>query len=167
MQSPKIDKIYLDMDGVISDFAKRFKEVYGVSPKGERNKKDFYSFFSRFVKDQHFTTLEPMSDYFPLIEYLKNIDVPVEILSSTGRPESHIEVSRQKGNWLDKHNIPFKRNFVPGKQLKYKFATPNSIIIDDTLSVIDDWKQAGGIPIHHKNARDTMVLLKFHLLGLA
>jgi hypothetical protein len=64
---------------------------------------------------------------------------------------------------LATHNIIYRTNFVPGKQHKYKFATPNSIIIDDTKSVIDDWTKAGGIGIHHKNAENTIEILKSYL----
>lgn len=160
----KIDKIYLDLDGVIANFTKRYKKVYGVDPDSKRGRKDFNDNFGNFIKTKQFETLELLPDASLLIEYLKNQELPVEILSSTGRPENHEEVSRQKTVWLCEHGIPFKGNFVPGKELKKNFASPTSLIIDDTLSVIDDWKEAGGPAIHHKNARDTIVLLKFYLL---
>ena len=161
---PKIDKIYLDMDGVIANFIKRYEEVYHIDPDSKGGRKNFGHNFSDFIKTKQFETLELMPDASVLIEYLKNQELPVEILSSTGRPENHEEVSRQKTVWLCAHGIPFKGNFVPGKELKKNFATPTSLIIDDTLSVIDDWKEAGGPAIHHKNARDTIVMLKFYLL---
>ena len=160
----KIDKIYLDLDGVIANFTKRYKEVYGVDPDSKRGRKDFNDNFGNFIKTKQFETLELLPDASLLIEYLKNQELPVEILSSTGRPENHEEVSRQKTVWLCEHGIPFKGNFVPGKELKKNFASPTSLIIDDTLSVIDDWKEAGGPAIHHKNARDTIVMLKFYLI---
>jgi hypothetical protein len=160
----KIDKIYLDLDGVIANFTKRYKEVYGVDPDSKRGRKDFNDNFGNFIKTKQFETLELLPDASLLIEYLKNQELPVEILSSTGRPENHEEVSRQKTVWLCEHGIPFKGNFVPGKELKKNFASPTSLIIDDTLSVIDDWKESGGPAIHHKNARDTIVMLKFYLL---
>ena len=160
----KIDKIYLDLDGVIANFTKRYKEVYGVDPDSKRGRKDFNDNFGNFIKTKQFETLELLPDASLLIEYLKNQELPVEILSSTGRPENHEEVSRQKTVWLCEHGIPFKGNFVPGKELKKNFASPTSLIIDETLSVIDDWKEAGGPAIHHKNARDTIVMLKFYLL---
>ena len=161
---PKIDKIYLDMDGVIADFVKRYNELYHMDPDSKEARKNFSNRFMNFIRTKQFETLEPMPDTSALIEYLKNQDVPVEILSSTGRPESHEEVARQKTVWLCNHGISFKGNFVPGKELKKNFATPTSLIIDDTLSVITDWQEAGGLAIHHKTARETMVMLKFYLL---
>jgi len=161
---PKIDKIYLDMDGVIADFVKRYNELYHMDPDSKEARKNFSNRFMNFIKTKQFETLEPMPDTSALIEYLKNQDVPVEILSSTGKPENHEEVARQKTVWLCNHGISFKGNFVPGKELKKNFATPTSLIIDDTLSVITDWQEAGGLAIHHKTARETMVMLKFYLL---
>lgn len=164
MQPHKIEKIYVDLDGVLCNFTKKFREVYAIDPDSKEGRRNFGDFFERFIKDQHFASLEMMPDAFALIDYLRNLPLPIEILSSTGRPASHEEVSRQKMVWLQTHGITFKPNFVPGKELKQKFATPNSIIIDDTMSIIDDWKQSGGIAIHHKSARETMVMLKFYLM---
>jgi len=161
---PKITKIYLDLDGVVADFTKRYKELYHVNPDSKDARQNFGNNFANFIVSKQFETLDLMPDAPALIDYLKNQDVPVEILSSTGRKETHDEVARQKTVWLNKHNIPFKGNFVPGKELKKNYASPSHLIIDDTLSVIEDWKEAGGPAIHHKNARETMVMLKFYLL---
>ena len=72
-------------------------------------------------------------------------------------------IAPQKATWLDTHNIAYTQNFVPGKRHKYKYATPNSIIIDDTKSVIDDWNKAGGIGIHHRDAKSTIAILKMYV----
>jgi hypothetical protein len=69
----------------------------------------------------------------------------------------------QKKIWLDTYNITFKQNFVPGKKLKKNFATPTSILIDDTESNIDDWIGAGGIGILHKDWGTTLQILKMYV----
>ena len=38
-----IDKIYLDLDGCICDFEKRYEELYGATPKDSRDRKEFSS----------------------------------------------------------------------------------------------------------------------------
>jgi hypothetical protein len=98
-----------------------------------------------------------------LISYLNSVNIPKEILSSTGYDRVLREVSLQKQEWLHKHGIDYKANFVPGKKFKYKYATPNSIIIDDTVSVIDDWNKAGGIGILHKDVISTVSTLKMYI----
>jgi hypothetical protein len=159
----KIQTVYVDMDGVIADFSKRYKEKFRVTPEETRSNKQFGGFFKKFIDDGEFSTLDLMPDALELLSYLNSFDVPKEILSSTARPENHGMIAPQKQMWLNKHNIHYKANFVPGKSLKYKYATPNSIIIDDTKSVIDDWNKAGGIGILHTDAKSTIEILKMYL----
>ena len=155
----KFNKVYVDMDGVLCDFNKRFKELYGVTPQGAESRHRFGNYFARFIQSGEFATLEKMPDTDDLLAYLKTIEVPIEILSSTARPSSNAQISLQKQKWLDKHKITYHANFVPGKALKAKYADENSIIIDDTESVIDDWKKAGGTGILHKDALTTIAIL--------
>lgn len=162
MNKPKIDKIYLDMDGVIADFSTRYRQVFGVDIKKSKDKK-FDTNFTQFIADNNFATLDMMPRSGYLISYLASLSVPTEILSSTASEKRHVEISRQKSVWLATHGIRFKENFVPGKHLKYKFATPNSILIDDTESNINDWKQAGGIGILHKDVDSTLNILRMYV----
>jgi hypothetical protein len=159
----KIETLYIDMDGVIADFSKRYKEKFRVTPEETRSNKQFGGFFKKFIDDGEFSTLDLMPDAEELLQFLHELNVPKEILSSTARPENHGMIAPQKQMWLNKHNIHYKANFVPGKSLKYKYATPNSIIIDDTKSVIDDWNKAGGIGILHTDAVSTIAILKMYL----
>ena len=154
-----ISKIYLDMDGVICDFEKKYKELYQLQPREAEKHKQFDRLFSDFIKTRQFTQLAPMPGTWDGISFLKNTGIPVEILSSTAREEYYDEISSQKIEWLNKFGIDFKTNFVPGKRHKWKFATPDSIIIDDTESVISDWNKAGGIGIHHRNWNETSAIL--------
>jgi hypothetical protein len=158
-----IDTIYIDMDGVIADFSKRYKEKFHVTPEETRNNKEFNNYFDKFISDGEFSTLDLMPDATELLNFVSELDTPKEILSSTARPQNHGMIAPQKQMWLNKHNIHYKANFVPGKSLKYKYATSNSIIIDDTQSVIDDWNKAGGIGILHTNAESTIAILKMYL----
>jgi len=158
-----IDTIYIDMDGVIADFSKRYKEKFHVTPEETRDNKEFNSYFDKFISDGEFSTLDLMPDATELLNFVSELDTPKEILSSTARPQNHGMIAPQKQMWLNKHNIHYKANFVPGKSLKYKYATPNSIIIDDTKSVIDDWNKAGGIGILHTDAKSTIEILKMYL----
>jgi hypothetical protein len=159
----KIQTVYVDMDGVIADFSKRYKEKFRVTPEETRSNKQFGGLFKKFIDDGEFSTLDLMPDAKELLQFLHELDVPKEILSSTARPENHGMIAPQKQMWLHKHNIQYKANFVPGKSLKYKYATPDSIIIDDTKSVIDDWNKAGGIGILHTDAKSTIEILKMYL----
>ena len=157
--------IFLDMDGVICNFAKRYKELFGNFPERHTNSKEFGRNFAEFIKGKNFATLEMMPDAPLLLSYLMTVDCPVEILSSTAREDNHAELCKQKSLWLDKHSIFYPRNFTPGKSKKKMWADPQSIIIDDTESVIDDWRKAGGIAIHHRDALTTIAMLYSILNG--
>lgn len=165
--SVKITKIFLDMDGVICDFHKRYTELFGTLPERDDKSKIFHKNFDTFVADRNFATLDMMPSAITLIRALEELyveyGVPTEILSSTASPKRHEAIMKQKQEWLQKHNVTFKQNFVPGKQLKPEFAEPHAIIIDDTVSVIDGWRRAGGLAIWHNNVPATLAMLKVWL----
>lgn len=158
-----ISVIYVDMDGVIADFEKRYKEKFLVSPEQTRDNKSFGGFFDKFIADKEFATLDQMQDANVLLSYLNSLPIEKQILSSTASENRHSDIMPQKLEWLKKHNIHYTANLVPGKEHKKDFATPNSIIIDDTKSVIDDWRKAGGIGIWHTDAISTITMLEMYV----
>ena len=158
----RVSKIYVDMDGVLCDFEKRYKELYGDIKDRER-RSTFRPNFKEFIESGQFSTLDPEPDFLVLKTYLDSIHTPKEILSSTAYEETYDEISAQKLKWLNDHGVTWKPNFVPGKRHKHKYATPDSLIIDDTLSVIEEWRKAGGIAIWHNNALSTITQLKMYV----
>jgi 5'(3')-deoxyribonucleotidase len=159
----KITKIYLDMDGVLCDFEKRYVGLYNEFPKAARERKLFSENWHNFVKTKQFEKL----DYFPgalrLMKYVNSLNIPVEILSSSGGKTYHSEVESQKINWLKAHNIHYKPNIVDGRRAKAKYATPTTVLIDDTPEVIKFFEDADGIGILHKNFEDTKNILDLYL----
>ena len=154
-------KIYLDMDGVIANFERRYIELFREHPGTSRDRKEFSKNWTLFIEGKNFESL----DYWPggpeLIKYLIHKFNDVEILTSSGGKKYHNEVTEQKNKWIKERNLPstWKVNVVAGRSLKAEFATPDSILIDDTLDVIDAFNKAGGIGIHHKDVGNTMMLL--------
>jgi hypothetical protein len=153
----KISKIYVDMDGVLCNFEKRYNELYG-NIRDQDRRTQFRPNFDEFIATNQFATLDAMPDFHMLRAYLDILDVPKQILSSTAYEKTFETISRQKKEWLGEHNIFWPDPiFVPGKRHKYKFAQPDTVIIDDTYSVIEDWRNAGGIAIWHKDAKNTIM----------
>ena len=151
------------MDGVIANFEKRYIELFGESPGSSRDRKQFSNNWTVFVEGKNFETLNWWPGGPELITYVqKNFPHEnVEILTSSGGNKYHDLVAEQKKVWIKNYNLSekWKVNVVAGRKLKAEFATPDSILIDDTLDVIEAFNKAGGIGIHHKDVGNTIMLL--------
>ena len=163
MPEATITKIYLDMDGVIADFNKRYKELYKIYPSEADDYKVFDGFFTKFIATGEFATLDLMPDAMELIDYLRSLSIPTEILSSTSSERRDADIRKQKLEWLAKHNIEFPPILVPGKRHKKDYSNPNSLLIDDTSANIDQWRREGGIGILHTDTLTTINILKMYV----
>ena len=163
MNKPEINKIMLDMDGVIADFQKRYVELYNMQPKEAEANKKFNHFFDDFIQHNHFATLDIMPGAYDLIAFLRTLSIPTEILSSTASEKRDALIRPQKLQWLESHAIGFKANLVPGARNKAKFATPDSILIDDMERNCEDFRKAGGYAILHKDVPTTLAILKMYV----
>lgn len=148
------------MDGVLTNFELRWAELFGFPSQAVRNRKNFDSEWPEFVAQKQFEKL----DWFPggqqLIEYVRSMNVPVEILSSSGGARFHFEVLQQKDVWLKTQGITYKRNIVPGRRFKAEYAKPNVVLIDDSEEIIDSFNGAGGIGILHRDVNITIERLE-------
>ena len=158
-----IEKIYLDMDGVIANFEKRYYERYGELPGSMRDRKEWSSNWEDFIMTKQFETLDYWPEAEKLLTYLPTLGVPIEILTSSGGNKFHEEVEKQKIVWLCNHGIPYKVNVVAGRRNKAKYARPDYVMIDDTPDVISSFVQAGGTGILYKNFGECKKLLEFFL----
>lgn len=157
-----VTKIYLDMDGVLCDFEKKFRDLYGTLSLEKRDRKEWSKDWQDFIVNKH--AFEKL-DWFPggreLLSFIKKYpQIHVEILSSSGGEKFHGEVTAQKIKWLRSHGINYKANIVPGRKHKKEWAKPDAVIIDDTDDIIRDWNKAGGIGILHKDVNETLKTLE-------
>jgi len=155
-----IEKLYLDMDGVLTSFETRWAEIFGSPAQAVRSRKNFIDEWPEFVARKEFETL----DWFPgaqeLLKYVETLNVPVEILSSSGGSRFHFEVSEQKEFWLKSKGISYKKNIVPGRRFKAQYAKPNVVLIDDTEEIVKSFNETGGIGILHRDAKETIKTLE-------
>lgn len=160
-----LKNIYVDMDGVLCNFEKRYIELFNEQPGLSREKKEFSKNWTDFVKGRNFETLEVFPGAYDLLNYFNSLkDVKIEILSSSGGAKYHNEVERQKRIWLLNHGITYKPNIVSGRKLKAQYATPDSLLIDDTPDVIASFIAAGGKGILHTDASLTIGIIEEMML---
>ena len=154
--------LYLDMDGVLADFNKEYTKF---DPLKEDRKK----FRSAVLEHQIFTKLDFLPDTQELLNHVSKLHgVTVEILTSMGThdPVQGEAAKQQKLQWLNKYNIPYRANFVRNKEEKAQYATPRSILIDDSVGCISPFNEAGGHGILHTNSSNTNSILDSILLQL-
>lgn len=153
------------MDGVLTDFNKRFGELFGGRPEQTEDRKvHFHDNWDAFVQGGNFGTLDMHPDATKLLEAVETLNVPVEILSSSGGRKYHDCVTLQKEAWLRNHGIEYKANIVPGGWLKANWAKPWHILIDDSEHVVEPYIDAGGTAILHYDIDVTIKkLYELHL----
>jgi hypothetical protein len=146
-------KIYCDMDGVLVDFEKGYKDLTNKEASYDTNPEEFWEPITR-AGAAFWIKLQWMPDGKQLWEYIKPYSP--ELLSAPSREESS---KIGKFTWV-KRNIPGTKLILRSAERKQEFATPNSILIDDRADNIQRWKDAGGIGILHTSAADTIQQLK-------
>ncbi len=158
--------LFVDLDGVITDFDSRYAHYTGVSPEEmdaqlttQYGKKKAQSMFWSKVDGvgaKFWEDMEYMPDAQQLINFLKPYEY--KFLSSPSRSATSRE---GKTNWAKREfpNIELILRIANQKQ-EQEFAGPKNILIDDRPSNIEQWKAKGGIGILHKSAFDTIKQLE-------
>jgi hypothetical protein len=146
-------KIYCDMDGVLVDFDKGYKDLTGTEASFDTDPKQFWEPISK-AGAAFWIKLKWMPDGKQLWDYIKQYNP--DLLSAPSREESS---KIGKRVWV-KRELPGVKLILRSADRKQEFATPNSILIDDRADNIQRWKDAGGIGIVHTSAADTIQQLK-------
>jgi hypothetical protein len=156
IELPKINKIFLDMDGVITDFDRRFRELGVGGPENYEKKFGEQKFWNLINAEgiKFWSEMPWTKDGKVLWNYLK--DKNVSILSA---PSENPDSKNGKRIWVKKElgNIPV---ILRQAEEKKKLACPDCLLIDDKTDNINQWVSAGGFGIPHKSANDTIKKLK-------
>jgi hypothetical protein len=165
-----IKEIFVDLDGVLADFNSTFDRMNGLdtipmhkmsNSEMQERRNLLYDTLPDFVEKRYWANLNPVSDFELGMNFLRQLDIPIRILSSTSSIENLFEkVKIQKLQWLKQYNIEFEPIFVAGKRFKISYAQKGNILIDDSLDTIENWFAKGEIGIHHINWENTIEELK-------
>lgn len=158
-------RIFVDMDGVLTDFQKKMSEIIGEPHDESRYdadpqyRKRMWKAFADYQKQggEVWYELDFLPDANQLLKFIQRHQP--EILSAAGA--SKHKGKDQKERWV-RENIPFpiKTNIVPSAADKRQFAGPKHILIDDKEKALGPWRAAGGIGILHTSAVSTIKQLQ-------
>lgn len=148
-------KLYLDMDGVISNFIDNYlalADKIGIKYVGCKtaNHNNPELFRTAVLDHQIFKNLSMMPFAHELLSYVCEIQsetgLQVEMLTSVNslEPEVIKAASDQKQDWLNKRNINWKANFVSTNIAKASYANNTTLLIDDMDYCIEPFAQNGG-----------------------
>jgi len=158
-------KIYVDMDGVLANFEKRFEDLAGMGADEYKDKygiKEFWNLIDEKHKVSFWRGIEPMVDAEKLIDFVSNYDY--ELLTAPSvKKQSVIGKSlwvKDKTGQLFPSLPKVNYKFAKDKHLIKPKLTEFDILIDDRQDTIDRWNRAGGTGILHTSADNTITQLE-------
>ena len=158
-------KIYVDMDGVLANFEKRFEDLAGMGADEYKDKygiKEFWNLIDEKHKVSFWRGIEPMVDAQKLIDFVSKYDY--EMLTAPSiKKQSVIGKSlwvKDKTGQLFPSLPKVNYKFAKDKHLVKPKLTEFDILIDDRQDTIDRWNSAGGTGILHTSADNTITQLE-------
>ena len=155
-------KIFCDLDGVLVGLDKGIKQLTGgLSFKDYTAAHSADDMFNLINNNGSiwWATLPWTDDGKSLWDFIQ--DKNTTILTSGATKRAGELAGEGKKEWCHKNLGATVPVIVVSKSVeKQQYAKPNHILIDDLDSNITQWKNKGGIAIHHKNTPDTLTQLK-------
>ena len=149
--------LYVDMDGVLTDFDKRFQDFSTLPPKDYENQygvEKFWDLIDNKTGVKFWVGMDWMPDGKRLWNFVKHLNPT--ILSAPSRQE---QSKIGKHLWIRKH-IPGTKTILTYSSNKQNHSGKNRILIDDRKKNIEEWESKGGIGILHTDAFSTIERLK-------
>jgi hypothetical protein len=144
-------RLFLDCVGVLADFDEGARRLLGMEPRDFEAKHGRREFWRRIAKARNFYgDLPEMPDARRLFDGVAHLEPTI----LTGLP---------LGNWAAPQKVEWAAAHFPGVPIitcmardKAKHMKPGDVLVDDRADHRAKWEDAGGIFIHHKNARASL-----------
>lgn len=154
-------KIYCDLDGVLVDLSGKLSDIYGINI---RQSKDFQQYFFDYIKTldkngriQFWSNLPKTEECETLWNFIK----PYKTKILTACSHSNAACIGKKIWCQNNLSLDPKRVFcVTQSNRKQFYAAGNRVLIDDLESNIKEWRDSGGVAVHHTSIKDTINQLK-------
>jgi hypothetical protein len=152
-------QIFCDMDGVLCDFEKRFKELNpeklsAAQYQTKYGKEKFWDLIDVENKVKFWVGIKWMPDGKQLWEYILKY-TPILLSAPSRNPASRLG----KRLWV-KNNLPGVKLVLASAEKKQNYSGRDKILIDDRPDNVEQWRSQGGIGILHTSAQDTIKQLQ-------
>ena len=150
-------KIFCDLDQVLSDFNKRFKEYSNGVPPAQyelkHGKKEFWGLIDK-IGYKFWSEMPWMPEGKQLWQYISKYKP--SILSA---PSMDASSRYGKKLWMEA-NLPGTELILSSRENKKNYSGKNYIFIDDNAKSVEEWRLKGGISILFINTSQTINELK-------
>lgn len=148
-------QLYLDCDGVLADFDRGATELLGMPPRLFEKRNGIGAFWAALARHPDFYgTLPLMPDAMELFDAVR----PLDPIILTGLP---------RGAWAAPQKVRWAAEHFPGTRIltvmavdKRNHAQAGDILVDDQIKHAHLWEGAGGIFVHHRDAKSTIARLR-------
>lgn len=151
-------QLFIDLDGVLADFDKHHKNIFGYSPN--KNGEDNVNWDGITDYKNWYLDIPPMEDMYELWEFVEDLN-PIIL---TGLPHSIEEAEDNKREWVKKYISHSTKVICCASKEKCKYCDGGDILIDDREEYKPLWTKAGGIWITHTSAINSIE--EMMLLGI-
>ena len=147
-------RLFLDADGVLADFDEGVRQLLGMRPKEFIAKHGRGAFWKRLARAKNFYgSLPQMPDAQLLFDAVKHL-------------KPTILTALPLGEWAAPQKVKWAAEHFPGVPIitcmardKYRHMKGADVLVDDRSDHRDKWEAAGGIFVHHKDARSSIAEL--------
>ncbi len=143
--------LFLDCDGVLADFDAGAQTILGMKPAAFQARHGNSEFWKRLASAGNFYgDLPEMPDAQQLFEAARHLQPTI----LTGLPMGKW-AAPQKERWAAAHfpGVPIITTMARQKHLHME---KGDVLVDDRENHRHLWEDAGGVFVHHRNARDTL-----------
>jgi hypothetical protein len=171
-------QIYCDMDGVLTDFESRFIEILKKEGRKYYSKEELSDitrpkhFEKKFGQDEFWKFIDSFGEEFWAgMNWMPNGQALWKFISPYGpkilsSPSKDSSSRLGKRLWITDHLSPSPDEIIFAlSHKKQKYSTPESILIDDKPSNIEEWAAKGGIALEVKDGEIQSVINKLKELG--
>lgn len=149
-------QLFLDCDGVLADFDAYATKLLGMPPRAFEAKHGLGRFWSRLAAHEDFYYKLPL---MPDAQMLWDAVAHLHPIILTGLPRGDW-AAPQKMRWAAKHFPEARMITTMARAKRDHMENPGDVLVDDLLKYRHLWEEAGGVFVHHKDARSTIEKLR-------